>query len=128
MDNQSSPLEAHTPRQRFWLEHLEACRAQGGSLKAYALAHDLSPSALYAAKSDLKRRSALSASTLPVPAPKLLPVHISRGAPMFRVLLPNGAVLDARYTAGHELVWRQNTRGRGHAAGPGSPPARTCIR
>ena len=94
MTNESSPAETYTPRQRFWLEHLEACRAQGGSLKAYALAHDLSPSALYAAKSDLKRRSALSASTLPVPAPKLLPVHISRGAPMFRVLLPNGVVVE----------------------------------
>ena len=94
MDNQSSPPEAHTPRQRFWLEHLEAYRAQGGSLKSYALAHDLSPGALYAAKSDLKRRGALSASTMPVPAPKLLPVHISRGAPMFRVLLPNGVVVE----------------------------------
>ena len=94
MDNQSSRPEAHTPRQRFWLEHLEACRAQGGSLKAYALAHDLSPGALYAAKSDLKRRGALSASALPVPAPRLLPVHIARGAPMFRVLLPNGVVVE----------------------------------
>jgi hypothetical protein len=94
MHNQSSPREVRTPRQRFWLEHLEACTEQGSSLKAYALAHDLSPSALYAAKSDLKRRGALSGSTLPVPAPKLLPVHIARGAPMFRVLLPNGVVVE----------------------------------
>jgi len=94
MDNQSSPLEARTPRQRFWLEHLETCRARGGSLKAYALAHGLSPGALYAAKSDLKRRGTLSASTLPVPAPKLVPVHIARGAPMYRVLLPNGVVVE----------------------------------
>jgi len=94
MDNQSSPPEARTPRQRFWREHLEACRVQGGSLKAYALAHDLSPGALYAAKSDLKRRGALPASTLPVSMPKLLPVHIARSAPMFRVLLPNGVVVE----------------------------------
>jgi hypothetical protein len=94
MTNESSPAETHTPRQRFWLEHLEAYRVQGGSLKAYALAHDLSPAALYAAKSDLKRRRALPASTLPVPTPKLLPVHIVRSAPMFRVLLPNGVVVE----------------------------------
>jgi hypothetical protein len=94
MANESSLAETHTPRQRFWLEHIEACRTQGGSLKAYALAHDLSPGALYAAKSDLKRRGALSASTLPVPAPRLLPVHIARGAPVFRVLLPNGVVVE----------------------------------
>ena len=94
MANESSSPESHTPRQRFWLEHLEACRAQGASLKAYALAHNLSPGALYAAKSDLKRREALSASALPLPAPRLLPVHIARGAPMFRVLLPNGIVVE----------------------------------
>jgi hypothetical protein len=94
MDNQSSPPEAHTPRQRFWLEHLEACRTQGSALKAYALAHDLSAGALYAAKSDLKRRGALSSSAPPGMAPKLLPVHIARGAPMFRVLLPNGVVVE----------------------------------
>ena len=94
MANQSPPPEARTPRQRFWLAHIEACTEQGSSLKAYALAHDLSPAALYAAKSDLKRRRALPASTLPVPAPKLLPVHIVRSAPMFRVLLPNGVVVE----------------------------------
>jgi hypothetical protein len=96
MDNRSSLEEACTPRQRFWLEHLEACRERGSSLKAYALAHDLSPGALYAAKSDLKRRGLLPASTLPVPvpAPKLLPVHIARAAVMFRVVLPNGVVVE----------------------------------
>lgn len=94
MDNQSSSSQACTPRQRFWLEHLEACREQGGSLKAYALAHGLSPGALYAAKSDLRRRGLLPGSTLPVPVAKLLPVHIARTAPMFRVVLPNGVVVE----------------------------------
>ena len=92
MENHSSPLQARTPRQRSWLEHLEACREQGSSHKAYAIAHGLSRGALYAAKSDLKRRKALSASALPVPAPKLFPVHIARAAPMSRALLPNGGV------------------------------------
>jgi hypothetical protein len=94
MDKQSFPFEARTPRQRFWLEHLEACQAQGSSLKVYALAHGLSVSALYAAKSKLKRRGALPASMLPAPAPKLGPVRIARGASMFRVLLPNGVVVE----------------------------------
>lgn len=95
MSKASSSLgEARTPRQRFWLEHLEACQAQGSSLKSYALAHGLSPGALYAAKSNLKRRGSLSTSKLPVPAPTLLPVHITRGAAMFRVHLPNGVVIE----------------------------------
>ena len=90
----SSPAEARTLRQRFWLEHLEACQVQGSTLKSYALAHGLSPGALYAAKSNLKRRGVWPASTLPVPAPRLLPVHLARGAAMFRVLLPNGVVVE----------------------------------
>jgi len=94
MDSHRSASQARTPRQRFWLEHLEACRAQASPLKAYALAHDLSPGALYAAKSDLKRRGLLAASPRPVPAPKLLPVRIARGAPMFRVVLRNGVVVE----------------------------------
>ena len=94
MSSHSSAAPACTARQRFWLEHLEACREQGSSLKAYALTHGLSPRALYAAKSDLRRRGLLSTSTLPVPAPKLLPVHIARTASVFRVVLPNGVVVE----------------------------------
>ncbi len=92
----TSPSEAPTRRQRFWLEHLEACREQPSSLKAYALAHGLSPNALYAAKSALGRRGALSASALPVPAPKLLPVHTARGAPMFQILLLDDDAVEVR--------------------------------
>lgn len=39
------------PRRQFWLEHIEACAADGGSTKAYAEAHGLSVASLYAAKS-----------------------------------------------------------------------------
>lgn len=40
-----------TPRRQFWLEHIEACTAGGGSIKAYAEVHGLSVASLYAAKS-----------------------------------------------------------------------------
>lgn len=83
-----------TPRQQFWLEHLRACREQGLSLKAYARAHDLSVSGLYSAKSALKRRGVLADNTLPVPAPKFVPVRIPRSASAFRVLFPNGIVVE----------------------------------
>ena len=36
-----------TNRQRYWLEHLQAWRAEGGSLTDYARAHDLRVKALY---------------------------------------------------------------------------------
>ncbi len=83
---------ARTPRQRFWLEHLNACQEQGLSLKAYARAHELSVSALYAAKSALKQRGT---STPPnSPAPKLVPVRLAPAASVVRVLLPNGVVVE----------------------------------
>lgn len=85
---------ALTSRQRFWLEHLRSAEAQGVALKAYAHSHDLSVCALYAAKSDLKKRGALGASTLPIAPPKLVPVRITRAASSVRVFLPNGVVVE----------------------------------
>ena len=92
MEKPSALGAARTPRQRFWLEHLKACREQGLSLKGYAHAHELSVSALYAANSALKRRAL---STEPsAPAPKLVPVRLAPAAAMVRVLLPNGVVVE----------------------------------
>ncbi len=92
MEKQTALLAARTPRQRFWLEHLEACREQGLSLKAYARAHNLSLTALYAAKASLKRRGTSAEPSKP--APKLVPVRVAPGASMIRVLLPNGVVVE----------------------------------
>ena len=92
MENGTALGVPRTPRQRFWLEHLDACRKQGLSLKAYAHAHDLSITALYAAKAALKRRDT---STEPgKPVPKLVPVRVAPAASMVRVLLPNGVVVE----------------------------------
>ena len=92
MEKQSALGAAVTPRQRFWREHLNACREQGLSLKAYARAHDLSVSALYTANSALKRRTLSTKRT--APAPKLVPVRLAPASSMVRVLLPNGLVVE----------------------------------
>ena len=92
MEKQTALGAARTPRQRFWLEHLKACREQGLSLKAYARAHDLSVAALYAAKAALKRRGTITESG--APAPKLVPVRVAPAAAMVRVLLRNGVVVE----------------------------------
>ena len=80
------------PRERFWLDHLRTARRQGQTLKAYAQAHGLSVSALYTARSTLKRRGVLSEPV--ASAPTLVPVRIAppTGA-AFRVHLPNGVVV-----------------------------------
>ena len=89
--------------QREWLSHLEAWREQGGTLKAYALRHDLSVSGLYTARGLLERRGAWKSrgktgtarATTP---PKLVPVRLTAArtpAPArFRVVLPSGVVVE----------------------------------
>lgn len=99
MPTESSTNRALTTRQREWLSHLEAWRAQGGSLKAYALAHGLSQSALYAARRVLTQRGIWQGrhreSRAHPAAPKLVPIRVRAMAPaMFRVLLPNGIVIE----------------------------------
>ncbi len=92
MEKRAALGAARTARQRFWLEHLKACREQGLSLKAYARNHNLSVSALYTANSALKRRATSIAPN--TPAPKLVPVRLASGLAMVRVLLPNGVVVE----------------------------------
>lgn len=43
-------------RQRYWLEHLEACERSGQTTKAYAQAHELSISMMYSWRKKLVRR------------------------------------------------------------------------
>lgn len=93
-----------TERQQSWLKHINACRAEGGSMRAYARAHGLSVAALYTAQHDLIRRGALKRSDasdraatfvpvrvhspVPTPVPKSVPI------PMMRIVLPNGVVIE----------------------------------
>ena len=51
-----------TERQRYWLEHIEACEASGESLKVYAAARGFSPGAIYAAKKVLIRKGVVTAA------------------------------------------------------------------
>ena len=69
-------------RERFWLDHLRTARRQGQTLKAYAQAHGLSVSALYTARSTLKRRGVLSepAASAPTLVEALLPTRLDPAA------------------------------------------------
>ena len=80
-------------------------------MKAYAQAHGLSVSALYTARSTLKRRGVLGEPA--AWAPTLVPVRIPPAVAAFRVHLPNGVVVDipvhaddARVGAVHECASR----------------------
>jgi hypothetical protein len=102
MSTEVSARKPPTSRQREWLAHLQAWREQGGSLKAYALAHGLSLSGLYGARRVLTQRGLWQPprrrEVLARPgAAKLVPVRVasmSAAVSMFRVLLPNGVVVE----------------------------------
>ena len=93
-------VDSLTARQREWLTHLQAWREQGGSLKAYAGTHGLSLSALYSARQLLRQRGVWQRSSQEASrriTPKLVPVRLKpmpEVASMYRVLLPNGVVLE----------------------------------
>ena len=77
-----------TDRQRYWLEHIQACEAAGKSIVEYAAAQDFTAQTMYAGKSTLVKKGIL---------PALRPTRFQRvqvlEAPIsnqWRIGLPNG--------------------------------------
>lgn len=57
-----------TDRQRYWLEHIQACEVSGKGATAYAAAHGFRVGAMYAGKQMLVRKGALPGVTSPLPS------------------------------------------------------------
>ena len=51
-----------TERQRYWLEHIQACEASGKGASVYAAEHGFRVGAMYAGKKMLVRKGALPAA------------------------------------------------------------------
>lgn len=81
-----------TARQRYWLEHIQACEASGKTTAEYATAHGLSVEAMYAGKRVLMRKGALPGAR----SGRFQRVQISGAetAPTWRIHLPNGAAVS----------------------------------
>jgi hypothetical protein len=79
-----------TERQRYWLEHIQACEASGESLKAYAAAHGFAAGAMYAAKKVLIRKGLLPPSSVRFQRVRA-PVPSMQSE--WRVELPNGTTV-----------------------------------
>ena len=80
--------DALTERQRYWLEHVQACEASGKTIAEYAAEHSLAAQAMYAGKKILIRKGVL---------PPTRPARFQRAqvvAPVvsseWRIHLPNG--------------------------------------
>ncbi len=88
-----------SPRREFWLTHLRQWHAQGGTMKAYAQANELSVDNFYAAKSAYAREPAPRQRTAVTKAPSvtLLPVQVAShgaGPESLRVSLANGVHIE----------------------------------
>jgi hypothetical protein len=99
-----------TPRQRKWLGHLRACRSAGQTMRGYAARHGFSEHALYQAAKDLRRRGVWPVSSrggtrsARVPFVRLPPAPVHAEAPVWRVRLPNGVLLEAPVPLAEDLL------------------------
>ncbi len=80
---------ALTERQRYWLDHVQACTASGKSIAEYAAAHDLAAQAMYAGKKMLIKKGVLP-PTHPARFQRAQVIGTVVGSE-WRVHLPNGA-------------------------------------
>lgn len=77
-----------TRRQRYWLEHIQACEASGKSMVEYAATQGFPVQTLYASKKRLAHKGALSG----VQAPRFQRVQVleTNSDNQWRIGLPNG--------------------------------------
>ena len=77
-----------TDRQRYWLEHIQACEASGKSIAEYAAAQEFGAQAMYAGKSALVKKGVLPATQ----PPRFQRVQVMEAtlSSQWRIGLPNG--------------------------------------
>jgi len=81
-------IPALTKRQRYWLEHIQACEASGKSMVEYAATQGFPVQTLYASKMRLANKGVLGG----VQSPRFQRVQVLEAKPssQWRVGLPNG--------------------------------------
>lgn len=100
MDSTPTPP---TDKQRFWLEHLQACDRSGLTMKAYAQANDLRVSTLYTWKKTLRHKGLMASPHMDEP-PLFHKAVVSDSRPgPVRALLPGDTVLE--FDAGTDPHW-----------------------
>ena len=83
-------IPALTERQRYWLEHVQACEASDQSIAEYAAAQDIPAQALYAGKSLLVKKGVLPGRLLARFQRVRVQVMEATLSSQWRIGLPNG--------------------------------------
>jgi hypothetical protein len=81
-------IPALTDRQRFWLEHIQACEASGKSIAAYSAEQGIAARAMYGGKKVLVKKGVL-ATAQPARFQRVR-VMEARVSNHWRIGLPNG--------------------------------------
>jgi hypothetical protein len=81
-------VPALTDRQRYWLEHVQACKASGKSMVEYAVSQDIAIRDMYAGKKTLVRKGVLPGTR----AVRFQQVQVMEASlsNQWRIGLPNG--------------------------------------
>ena len=80
-----------TERQRYWLEHLQACESSGISITEYCTTHGFKPQAMYAGKKILVEKGVLPRTHSPrFQRAKIIDSCVGNE---WRIQLPNGLVV-----------------------------------
>lgn len=87
------PSKRITKRQRYWLDHLNNADSHGGSLVAYAKAHDLKPKDLYVWKTQLIKLGHLPISSKRAGS-RFVPVVPVANPVSATLVMPNGFRLE----------------------------------
>ena len=83
-----------TKKQKFWLDHVQACGMSSQSMRAYAEANGLNVSTFYAWKKALRRKGAIGGPPLAEPPLFHKAVVSNRRIGRARVQLPSGVTLE----------------------------------
>ena len=81
-------IPALTKRQRFWLEHIQACEASGKSMAEYATSQDIAVRAMYTGKKILVKKGVLP-GTQPARFQRVQVMEATLSS-QWRIGLPNG--------------------------------------
>ena len=81
-------IPALTDRQRYWLEHVQACEAAGKSMVEYAVSQDIAVRDMYAGKKTLVKKGVFPGTR----AVRFRRVQVMEAAAsnQWRIGLPNG--------------------------------------
>ena len=81
-------IPALTERQRYWLEHIQACESSGKSMAEYAASQDIAVRAMYGGKKTLVKKGVLPVAQ----ATRFQRVQVMEAAVnnQWRIGLPNG--------------------------------------